>query len=242
MAVPYPAQTKGEGVAIGIAVGSLALGFIVVWLAREFIGSVDGSVLIALLLLPLIVYLSASGRLAEFKAPEGIEAKFAQAAAESVSSASETVAYDDPQIVAKEGVRNLIQRKTKEIDESKPVVMTMTIGGQAQYSPQDVEQYIGALSQFRNFKFVIFLDRDDKFVAYMPTWALKYLLQVPDLAWEFLNAVNPGTDSASASIPRCRQEDDLDEVLKCGCATRDAGAEYRSPCRHRRTAKALWCC
>jgi len=79
--------------------------------------------------------------------------------------------------------------------------MTMTIGGQAQYSPQDVEQYIGALSQFRNFKFVIFLDRDDKFVAYMPTWALKYLLQVPDLAWEFLNAVNQGQTAQVLRYP-----------------------------------------
>jgi hypothetical protein len=172
-----------------------------VWLAREFIGSVDGSVLIALLLLPLIVYLSASGRLAEFKAPGRIEAKFAQAAAESISQASETVVYDDPQIVAKEGVRNLIQRKMQEIDESKPVVMTMTVGGQAQYNPHDVEQYIGVLSQFRNFKFVLFLDRDDRFAAYMPTWALKHLLQIPDLAREFLNAVSQGQTAQLRRYP-----------------------------------------
>jgi hypothetical protein len=159
-------QPKGEWFAILIAIGSLVLGFMVVWLARTVIESIDGSVLIALILLPLLVYLSVSGKLAEFKAPGGIEAKFAQAAAESVSPASETVAYDDPQVVAKEGVRSLIERKTKEIDESKPIVMTMSIGGQAQYSSPDVEQYMSVLSQFRNFKFVLFLDRDEKFVAY----------------------------------------------------------------------------
>lgn len=185
-------QSKSEGVAIGIAVGSLVLGFMVVWLARTLIASIDGSVLIALILLPLIVYLSASGKLAEFKAPGGIEAKFAQAAAESVSPASETVAYDNPQVVAKEGVRNLIERKAKEIDESKPIVMTMGIGGQAQYNALDVEQYMKVLSQFRNFKFVVFLDREEAFVAYMPSWALSQLVQVPDLASEFLGAVNQG--------------------------------------------------
>lgn len=190
MYMPNRSPQKSEWVAIWIAIGSLALGFIVVWLAQTVIKSIDGTVLIALILLPLLVYLSASGKLAEFKGPGGIEAKFAQAAAESVSPASETVAYDDPQVIAKEGVRSLIERKAKEIDESKPIVMTMSIGGQAQYSPPDVEQYMSVLSQFRNFKFVLFLDRDEKFVAYMPSWALKQLLQVPDLAGEFLNAVN----------------------------------------------------
>jgi CBS domain-containing protein len=192
MNMPNRSQLTNERVAISIAVGALVLGFIVVWLARTLIQSIDGSVLIALILLPLLVYLSASGKLAEFKAPGGIEAKFARAAAESVSPASETVAYDNPQVVAKEGVRSLIERKAKEIDESKPIVMTMSIGGQPQYSANDVKQYMSVLSQFRNFKFVLFLDRDEKFVAYMPSWALKQLLQVPDLAEEFLNAVNAG--------------------------------------------------
>lgn len=198
---PNPVQTRGEGTALGIAVASLVLGFMVVWLSRQLIGSVDGSVLIALLLLPLIVYLSVSGRLAEFKAPGGIEAKFAQAAAEFVSPASETVAYDDPQIVAKEGVRNLIQRKTREIDESKPIVMTMTVGSQAGYTSQDVAKYISILSQFRNFKFVLFLDSEDKFLAYMPSWALNHLLQVEELAGEFLNAINLGQTAQVLRYP-----------------------------------------
>jgi len=177
-----PDSTRNEWPAIVTAIASVALGLVVVWLAKTLLGSIDGSVLIALVLLPLLVYLITSGKLAEFKAPGGIEAKFAQAAAESVSPASETIAYDDPQVVAKEGVRNLLDRKAREIDESKPVVMTMTIGGQSQYSPTDVEQYLGVLSQFRNFKFVVFVDRDERFAAYMPSWALKQLLQVPDLA------------------------------------------------------------
>jgi hypothetical protein len=109
-----------------------------------------------------------------------------------VTPASETVSYDDPQVVAKEGVRNLVERKAKEIDESKPIVMTMSIGGQAQYNAPDVEQYMKVLSQFRNFKFVVFLDPEETFAAYMPSWALRQLLQVPDLAYEFLNAVNQG--------------------------------------------------
>jgi CBS domain-containing protein len=183
---------KTERAAIGMAVGSLAIGLMVLWLAQYVLDSAESSVLIALIVLPLLVYLATSGKLSEFKGPGGIEAKFAQAAAESVSAASETVAYDDPQVVAKEGVRTLLERKAKEIDESKPIVMTMTIGGQAQYNPQDVEQYMNVLSQFRNFRFVVFTDDQEAFIAYMPSFALKQLLKVPDLASEFLSSVNQG--------------------------------------------------
>ena len=144
------------------------------------------------MLIPFLVYLIASGKLAEFKAPGGIEAKFARAAAESVSAASQTVAYNDPQVVAKESVRSLIDRKILEIDESKPVIMTMSMGGGAQYYLPDVEQYLRVLSQFPNFKFVVLLDGNSQFVAYMPAWALRQMLPLQDLAQEFLNAVNSG--------------------------------------------------
>jgi hypothetical protein len=192
MNMPTSSQSKNELAALSIAVGALALGFIVVWLARTVIQSIDSSVLIALIILPLLVYLSASGKLAEFKAPGGIEAKFIRAGAESVSPASEMVAYDNPQVVSKDEVRRLMERKAKEIDQSKPIIMTMSVGGMAQYSAKDVEQYMSVLNQFRNFKCVLFLDQDEKFVAYMPSRALKQLLQAPDLAQEFLDAVNKG--------------------------------------------------
>jgi CBS domain-containing protein len=185
-------SARSEWSAVVVAIGSVAIGLAVVWLAQRFVQPIEGSVLIALMLLPFFVYLIASGKLAEFKAPGGIEAKFAQAAAESVRPASETVAYDDPQVIAKETIRSLLDRKTKEIDESKPVVMTMSIGGTARYGSSDIAQYLKVLTQFRNFKFIVFLDKDQRFVAYMPSWALNQLVTIPELADEFVNAVNQG--------------------------------------------------
>src|SRR5262245_40410850 len=176
---PNPKQT--ELIPIFIAIGSVALGLAVVWLTNELIQPIDGSVLIALILLPIVVYLMASGKLAEFKAPGGIEAKFVQAATESVSVASQTISYDDPQVVAKESVRNLLQRKAQEIDESKPVIMTMILGNKAQYNLVDVNQYLRVLSSFPNFKFVVFLNGDSQFVAYMPAWAFKQMIAAPEL-------------------------------------------------------------
>ena len=186
----YASQIHREWRAIGAAGGFVIVGFLVVWLARTMIQPLESSVLIALIVLPLVVYLSVSGKLAQFKAG-GIEAKFAEIATESVSSASETISYNDLQVVAKEGVRGLMEKK-EEIDESKPVVMTMITGGHAHYTVADVKHYLTILSQYRNFKFVVFLDSKERFVAYMPSWALKQLVDIKDLADEFINFVNEG--------------------------------------------------
>jgi len=185
-------SVRRELQAVAAAVASMVVGLGVVLIARHYVDALESSVLITLMLLPLLAYLIGSGRVSEFKAPGGLEAKFTQAASESVAPSSETIAYDDPQLIAKLSVRDLIERKAHEIDDSQPIIMTMTLSGNAQYNPVDVEQYLKVLSQFRNFKFVVFLDREDRFVAYIPSWALRQLLQLPDLAGEFINAINMG--------------------------------------------------
>jgi hypothetical protein len=109
------ADFRNEAVAIAVAVGSAALTFAIVGLAKRAFSQIDGTVLVASMLLPLVVYFIASGKLTEFKAPGGIEAKFAETAKETVGPASETIVYDDPQIVAREGgVRKLLARKARE--------------------------------------------------------------------------------------------------------------------------------
>src|SRR5262249_11890048 len=132
------ARAPREMVAVVTAAGSIILGLLVVVAAKHYVDSLEASVLITLIMLPLLAYVIASGRLAELKAPGGLEAKFTQAASESVSPASETVAYDNPQVIAKESVRSLIERKAREIDESQPIVMTMALGGNATYNTHDV--------------------------------------------------------------------------------------------------------
>src|SRR5262245_14251172 len=186
-----PRPPPSESVAIAIAIGSVALGVIVVWLAKSAVDSLEGSVLIALVLLPFLVYLISSGKLAEFKAPGGIEAKFVEAAKESVTAVSGTISYDDPQVVAKVNVGDLLKRKAGEIDQSRPVVMTMTIASSGQYTVADLKQYLDVLSQFRNFKTVVFLDSEQRFIACMQAWALKQLVTLPDVADEFITPVNP---------------------------------------------------
>jgi CBS domain-containing protein len=55
-----------------------------------------------------------------------------------------------------------------------------------------VSKYMIYLSQFRNFKLVVFLDSQERFVAYMPSWAFKNLNTLPELGDEFLGIINNG--------------------------------------------------
>jgi hypothetical protein len=195
------AGVRKEMVAIAIAVGSVALAFAIGYLAQRNFTQMRDPGLVALMLLPFVAYLIASGRMTEFKAP-GFGAKFVQTAKETVRPASETIAYDDPHIVAREGgVRKLLARKAREIDQSRPVVMTMTIGGDIQYTLEEVRRYLDVLSQLRSFKLAVFLDRNKRVVAYMEAWVLKELIEQSELAGEFLELVNSGQIESVIGYP-----------------------------------------
>jgi hypothetical protein len=102
------ADFLNEAGAVAVDVGSAALTFAIVGLAKRALSQIVGTVLVALMLLQLVAYFICSSKLIEFKAPGGIEAKFTETAKETVRSISETIVYDDLQIVAREGgVRKL---------------------------------------------------------------------------------------------------------------------------------------
>lgn len=82
------ADFRNEAGAIVVAVGSAALTFAIVGLAKRAFTRIDDTVLVAWMLMPLVAYFIASGKLTEFKAPGGIEAKFAETAKETVRSTS----------------------------------------------------------------------------------------------------------------------------------------------------------
>lgn len=179
--------------AIGISLLFLVFGFLVIWLIKAVANIEGDAIFVALLLIPVIVYMVISGKLKELKGPGGLEAKFTEAASESIKAPSETVepSIDDMQIIQKGGVR-LLQEQLQEVNEAKPIVMTMELGRRGYYLPEAVLEYIQNLSQFRNFKFVVFLDEEKRFLAYMQSWAFRGLLSMPELGYEFVNVINEG--------------------------------------------------
>jgi CBS domain-containing protein len=52
-----------------------------------------------------------------------------------------------------------------------------------------LQNYIAQLSRFQGFKFVVFLDAQDRFIGYMPAWALERLLEGESGA-RFVDALN----------------------------------------------------
>lgn len=178
---------------IGISLFFLILGFAAVWLIKEVAGIEDNAVYVSVLFIPILVYTIVSGRIKELKGPGGLEARFSEAAGETIKTLSETIepSVEEMQIMAKEGL-GALQRMKPNIDESRPLVMTMVLGKGRYYDWGAVTQYMDFLAQYRNFKFVIFLDDKERFVAYMRSWAFKGLMGLPQLGNEFINVINEG--------------------------------------------------
>lgn len=177
-------------------------GFLALWVVKAVLGINADSVFIAMLLLPLIVYLVVSGRISELKTPGGLEAKFRKAAEAIVAPESEKVEPEDVQVPL-EG-KPVIQRviPVKKPDDSKPIVMTVTVGkGKDGYSRAGLFNSVEVFSRYRNFKFVVFLDRENKFVSCMPAWAARSLLQKAALGDEFVQFLNNGEVNALQQYP-----------------------------------------
>ena len=176
--------------AVGASLMFVMLGLLFVWLAKRYLKLDGDAVLVALLVLPAVIYMIFSGRLSELKAG-GLEAKFAGVAAAPVEPASESVAGSvaEMQMVAKLGTGEL-KRRLQRLDESKPITLTLTTGKDLYYDRSALRTYVEELSRFRNFKFVIVLDHENRLVAYLPSWALSQILKLEALGDEFVRMLN----------------------------------------------------
>jgi signal-transduction protein with cAMP-binding, CBS, and nucleotidyltransferase domain len=188
--------------AIGISLLFLIIGFAAIWFVKAYIKIEDNALFVSVLLVPILIFSIVSGRLKGFKAPGGLEANFIEAAKESITIAAEKIepSVNDMQVIAKSAVSALDQKK-QEINDSKPIVMTMILGKADYYDRSAVLDYIEMLSRFRNFKFIVFLDQNNHFVAYMASWSLEGLLKKTELGNEFINIINGGRVLDLLSFP-----------------------------------------
>jgi CBS domain-containing protein len=171
----------------------LALGFVAIWVTSNVLVIEGDAVYVSLLFAPILVYVILSGRLKEIRAPGGLEAKFADAAERVVDPAAATIeAAMEPNemaILAKATLSEL-KRALPRIDESKPITLTITLDSRMHYDQWALLEYVRTLSQFRSFKFVVILDREGRFVAYMPSWAMRQIVERDALGSEFVEALN----------------------------------------------------
>lgn len=195
-----------DALAIYAAVAGLLLGTGVVWGLHQYAGIKDSAILIALLLVPLLIYGVGSGRLKEFSAPGGWGGKFAEVANRPVDVAQSLLDLSNAQMeeIPKKGIEELKQ-SIGQIKDGRPIVMTLVHGQANYYQPDAVRGALLALGSFRNFKFVVFLDPDRKVVGYLPSWALRSTLERDGAGVSagdtLIQAVNAGDTPQVRSFP-----------------------------------------
>lgn len=182
-----------ETTAILVAILFLGLGLLAVWITRAVLDIEGDAVFVSVLLIPIVIWVIFSGRLKEIRAPGGLEAKFTDVAKKTVEPSGERIeaSIQDPTIVTKAGLSEL-QGILPGIDESKPIVLTLTLGKTGYYQQEALREYIKALSQRRNFKFVVMVDQENRFAAYIPAWRLAQTLEMWERGNEFIQAINDG--------------------------------------------------
>jgi len=170
----------------------LLIGIGVVAFLKFKLNIVDGTTIIAFVLSPLVIYALASGQLSELTGPGGWGVKLREAATATVDPSQEPVELSSVMLIPK-GLPQDLKDRVNKITDGRPIVMTMTLGKTGFYNAGAVEAAIRALSQFRNFKFVIFVDQSNKLVGYMPSWTLSAMLESdPDSATNFIDDINNG--------------------------------------------------
>lgn len=180
-----------EATAIFASILFLALGLISIWITKGVLDIKGDAVFVSLLLFPILVYMIFSGRLKEIRAPGGLEAKFVDVAEKPVEATFEPIeaSVEDMSVVEKGGMHEM-KKTFRKIDESKPIVLTLTLNKGGYYDRLAILEYIKGLSQYRNFKFVVILGQDNKFVAYMPAWRFSQILEMDSLGNELIAVIN----------------------------------------------------
>lgn len=195
-------QTRKDIQAVIFAVVFGTLGFLIVVALKCWMNITDAGIIIALMLTPLILFSLVSGRLAEFSGPGGLGAKFfREVATETIHLPSELVPINT--VLIAKGDPQELQRRMGTINDASPIAMTMNLGRES-YDTPEVSNALYALSQFRNFKFVIFLDEADKLIGYMPHWVLETSLrntQTMKAAEQLIEDVKEGHKEAVLKYP-----------------------------------------
>lgn len=154
-----------EWLAIIISAVVLIVAVLILTLVNKLLGSVDGSAFIAILLVPLIVYALASGRLAEFSGPGGWGAKFRSATTSQVETSDIIENVEELQAVEKEGLRHL-RDAVERLNPDRPNALTLRVGRHGYYVPEVIVKYLKALMAVGPSTYVVFVrEQNGQFVG-----------------------------------------------------------------------------
>jgi hypothetical protein len=207
--MPAPRRSRpAEGLAILLALVALGIGLALA-VAMDLLGITAGGVFIALLILPLTVYLIASGRLEELTGPGGWRLKLRGVADQVVAGGAGTAGHlevepDTLQVFEKSSLEALrrIRQQIRELGGG-PVALTLRTR-ETTYNAAGLAQYLRAMMAFDPDMSVIVVDPEGGFQA--STTGQKLAAALGESPGNAL-AEDPDTDHAAAVVAALQEGD-----------------------------------
>ena len=128
---------------------------------KRYAGGVDSAAFVALLLTPLFLYLSLSGRVQELYGPGGWGAKFRDTAHDSVEIMKTPVDPEPLQVIEKEG-EDAIPKLIAGLKPNVPNALVLAVGRGVYYKRDLIEKYLQAMIAAGPASYVVFVDNDTK--------------------------------------------------------------------------------
>lgn len=176
-------------------------------LEQEYaVGTFTNPVLVVVALVPIVVFLAATGRLQRFSGG-GFEIELqAQARKFVTPDASRTIDVDPERLDAKNQTGALATVKQRA-----PTTLTFELGRQGFYVHGAIEAYLDGLE---TLNYVVFTDADDRFEAYVPVEAFRRL--VANYAIDVVGEIESGviTDRPIVRTEAIRSDRTNEECLR----------------------------
>ena len=125
---------------------------------KRYAGGVDSAAFVALLLTPLFLYLSLSGRVQELYGPGGWGAKFRDVTHDSVESMKVPVDPEPLQAIEKGG-EGAIPSRIAGLQPNVPNALVLSVGRGNYYRRDLIEKYLQALIAAGPATYVVFVER-----------------------------------------------------------------------------------
>jgi hypothetical protein len=193
MAMKQMAIKPRDAWAFGLAIVALGVGVAVMWFMHRIVRVEAGAAFAVLLLLPVLAYAIASGRIREFTAGS-YSVKFTEVANAPATIASEEVEVpiQDAPLVQAGGKVEDAEVWLGQFDPGQPSVLRVDVGlGADVCKGEEMLKITGLVRrQLPKFRFVVFL-AGDRVLGFMPAQRFEQLLRDPK-GHEFVAAVNAG--------------------------------------------------
>lgn len=167
----------------------LFVGLLIAYVVWSVMNMQESGWIVLLIFAPLILFFFYSGIIGELGVKD-FKLVFREAANQPVKGEYGEIApsRDDMIQVGDQGIALLEEMLAHySLSEEKPIVMFIRLG---ETYPREVTLgFIEKLSRYHSFKFIVFIDQENQFVAYIPAWAIRQRLSKPTLGDEFLEII-----------------------------------------------------